>query len=44
MNVQIEALDLANKLRDMGINVEIEMKDRKLKEVLILLIEKTFHM
>ena len=29
MNVQIEALDLANKLRDMGINVEIEMKDIK---------------
>ena len=34
MNVQIEALDLANKLRDMGINVEIEMKDRKLKRSL----------
>ena len=34
MGVQIEALDLANKLRDMGINVEIEMKDRKLKRSL----------
>ena len=34
MGVKIEALDLANKLRDMGINVEIEMKDRKLKRSL----------
>ena len=34
MGVKIEALDLANKLREMGINVEIEMKDRKLKRSL----------
>lgn len=34
MSVKIEALDLANKLREMGINVEIEMKDRKLKRSL----------
>ena len=34
MSVKIEALDLANKLRNMGINVEIEMKDRKLKRSL----------
>ena len=34
MNTEIESLNLANKIRDLGYNVEIEMNKRKLKKSL----------
>ena len=34
MNTEIESLDIANKLREVGYSVEVEMNNRKLKKSL----------